>query len=476
MNSRKKTQARAPFYLPARAFYVNFTLAMKKTFALLLAFLGFQAAGVAQFQVGSVTVTPSVLTSNLHVPWELIWGLDDFIWMTERDGRISRVNPVTGAVLPLLTLPDVVEQSEAGLLGMALHPNFAQNPQVFLAYTYTKNGNLTEKLVRYTYNGTALVAPLVLLDNINATSIHNGSRLLILPDNTLLMTTGDAANTSLAQNLNSLNGKILRLNLDGTIPANNPIPNSYMYSYGHRNPQGLLRAPNGNIYSSEHGPNNDDEFNLIEPNRNYGWPNVEGLCDTPAEQTFCAANNVREPLANWTPTLAVAGIAYYNHPAIPGWQNQILLATLKASQLLKLELNANGTAVTGQTVYLNGVFGRLRAICVSPAGKVYISTSTASNDKIIVLENLAYNPTGSAEQVDAAESFSVFPDPENHRLRLIFGAGSKPGTVKLYHLTGRKVLEKPTGETREMALDIAGLKPGIYLIRAGKTSRKIMIP
>src|SRR5687768_1521314 len=203
---------------------------MKKIFTLLF-ILSIAQSASAQFQVGSVTVTPSVLTSNLAVPWELIWGPDNFIWMTERNGRISRVDPATGAVLPLLTLPDITQIGESGLLGMALHPTFSQIPFVYVAYTYTKNGTLTEKLVRFTYTGTTLNAPLVLLDNINATNNHNGSRLLILPDLTILMTTGDASNASLAQNLNSLSGKILRLNLDGSIPANNPIANSYIYSF-----------------------------------------------------------------------------------------------------------------------------------------------------------------------------------------------------------------------------------------------------
>ena len=143
------------------------------------------------------------------------------------------------------------------------------------------------------------------------------------------MTTGDAQQQPQAQNPASLNGKILRLNLDGTIPANNPTPGSPVYTLGHRNPQGLVQLPNGRIYSSEHGPNNDDEINQIEAGRNYGWPNVEGYCDLPAEATFCAANNVREPLTVWTPTIAPAGLTYYDHPAIPGWRGSLLLAVLK---------------------------------------------------------------------------------------------------------------------------------------------------
>ena len=449
---------------------------MKKGILLLFLLTGFLFRAFAQLQVGSVTVTPSVLTSNLHVPWELVWGPDNFIWMTERSGRISRVNPASGQVTPLLTIPDVQSTSESGLLGMVLHPDFSQHPYVYTAYTYNKpGGSLTEKLVRFTYNGTTLTSPIILLDNIAASSIHNGSRLLILPDHTLLMTTGDASNTSTSQNPNSLNGKILRLNLDGTVPADNPVPGSYVYAIGHRNPQGLLRAPNGLLYSSEHGPNNDDELNLIESNRNYGWPTVHGFCDLPAEQTFCTANNVKEPLVAWTPTIAVAGIAYYNHPAIPGWQHSILMNTLKGSHLRRLELDAAGTAVVSQTVYLNGTYGRLRSICISPSGKVYLGTSNANNnDKIIVLENLAFSPSGNSKE-KPTKSFTVISGQANKQLRLKFSPGYRNEQVALYNLQGQKLLERNIPLNLEIDLPVNNLAAGLYLIRAGETVQKVML-
>lgn len=260
-----------------------------------------QAPALTTFSVGPTTVTASALAANLSTIWELAWGPDNFIWMTERAGRISRVNPATGQVLPLLTIADVTENNESGLLGLVLDPDFATTPYVYVVYNYTDAGVLKEKLVRFTYSAAAntLTAPRVLLGNLVATTTHSGSRLLILPDRTLLMTTGDAQQQPDAQNMASLNGKILRLNLDGTVPANNPTPGSYGYTLGHRNPQGLVQLPDGRIYSSEHGPNNDDEINRIEAGRNYGWPTVEGLCDLPAEMTFCTANNVREPLTTY---------------------------------------------------------------------------------------------------------------------------------------------------------------------------------
>ena len=154
-----------------------------------------QAPALTTFPVGTATVTASALAGNLDTVWELVWGPDNFIWMTERNGRISRVNPATGAVQLLLAVPDVTETGESGLLGLVVHPDLlTTSPYVYAVYNYTDAGVLKEKLVRFTYSVTAntLAAPLVLLGNIPATTTHSGSRLLLLPDRTLLMTTGDA--------------------------------------------------------------------------------------------------------------------------------------------------------------------------------------------------------------------------------------------------------------------------------------------
>ena len=220
----------------------------------------------------------SVIASNLNFPWEILWGPDNHIWMTERGGKISRLNPTTGAITPLLTINEVESNGEGGLLGMALHPQFPATPHVFVVYNYDSGSGYKEKVVRYTYNGTTLSDPIVIIDNIDASNIHNGSRIAISSDLKLFISTGDAANTPLSQNASSPNGKILRLNMDGTIPGDNPVAGNPYWSLGHRNPQGLVFA-NNKLYSSEHGPSNDDEVNIIEKGRNYGWVNVHGFCD-----------------------------------------------------------------------------------------------------------------------------------------------------------------------------------------------------
>ena len=442
-----------------------------------------QAPALTTFAVGSTTVTASALVTNLNTVWELVWGPDNFLWMTERYGRISRVNPATGQVLPLLTLPDVTPTGESGLLGLALHPQFATSPFVYVVYNYTVAGALKEKLVRYTYSATAgtLSAPLVLLGGIDATTSHSGSHLLILADGTLLMSTGDAQQQPEAQNTSSLNGKFLRMNLDGTIPADNPIAGSRLYTFGHRNPQGLVQLPNGRIYSSEHGPSTDDEINKIEPGRNYGWPNVEGYCDLPAEMTFCAANNVREPLTAWTPTIAPAGLTYYDHPTIPGWRGSLLLAVLKDHKLVQLPLDAAGLTISSRTDFLTG-FGRLRAICVSPQGRVYIGTTnrdgrgtpSSTDDQILVLENRAY--VASATRSAAGFLFELFPNPARRQATVQLPAPNLRLTVR--DLLGRALLTlHPIGTTA--TLDLTTLRPGSYWVQAegimGTATRRLLV-
>jgi aldose sugar dehydrogenase len=354
--------------------------------SVLLAFLSSGKCSSDNSQLFPPAVKTRVLAENLRYPWEILWGPDDMIWMTERDGKVSRVNPTTGQVQLLLDIAEVRSSGEGGLLGMVLHPQFQSNPFVYLAYDYDQPGaGYREKVVRYEYNGQTLINSTILLDNISAAGIHNGCRLLITPDLKLFITTGDASNQSLPQNNNALNGKTIRINLDGSIPSDNPFPNNAAWSTGHRNAQGLVFA-NNLLYSSEHGASSDDEINIIEKGRNYGWPNVEGLCNESGERTFCNTNNVKEPIYTWTPTEAVCGLDYYDKDAIPQWKNSLLLCTLKGSKLIQLKLSADKKSITSGAEFLDGSFGRLRDICVSPDGKVYICTSNGS-DRIIEISS-----------------------------------------------------------------------------------------
>lgn len=328
------------------------------------------------------TDTVRVLKNNLNFPWEILWGKDDFIWMTERGGKISKVNPKTGDIVFSTSITDVVSNGEGGLLGMVQHPEFLNNGNFYVVYNYNSGGNYLEKIVQMQFSNNSLSVVKNIITNIPASGIHNGSRLWILGDK-LFATTGDAAVPSLSQTSSSLAGKVLRFNLDGTIPTDNPTSTSPVWSLGHRNPQGLV-VNNNIIYASEHGDNIEDEVNIIERNRNYGWPNVKGPCDNAGETPFCTGSN-KEPLwSSGSSTIAVCGLDYYNNSRIPAWQNSLLMATLKDATLRVLKLSSDGLSITGQQTLFKNRYGRIRDICISPAGRVYLCTGNGSNADVLV--------------------------------------------------------------------------------------------
>jgi glucose/arabinose dehydrogenase len=326
-----------------------------------------------------------IVKTGLNFPWEILWGKDDKIWMTERSGKVSRINPRDGTTEFSFNIPDVVSQGEGGLLGMVQHPDFTRNGFLYVVYNYSRSGTYTEKVVRYTYDASnnSISSPQVLIDNIPAANIHNGSRLVIVGDK-LFITTGDANDIRLVQNRGSLAGKVLRINLDGSIPSDNPTAGSPVWTLGHRNPQGMVYA-NNTLYISDHGSSIEDELNIIERNQNYGWSNVSGPCNEPGEIDFCNTNNVREPLwSTGSRTIAVCGLDYYNNDRIPGWRNSLLMATLKDATLYQFQLSSNGQSITGSREFFRGNWGRLRDICISPAGRVYVCTSNGGNNDRLV--------------------------------------------------------------------------------------------
>lgn len=371
-----------------------------------------------QVLIDSGGVSATSVVSGLEVPWELIWGPDNWIWFTEQNGKISKLNPATGETKLLLKVPDAYRK-RLGLMSMALHPDMKNSPYLYLNHLFwNKNfdpasggkDSIMTRLVRYTYKNDSLVDPLTLLEYPGNTG-HNGSRVVISPDKKIMLITGDIdmnnddKNGGNAQDTATTGGKTLRLNLDGSIPDDNPFPGSPVWALGFRVPQGLVYGPHGKLYSAEHGNDDDDEINLVEKGRNYGYPYVRGACDRPQEMDFCATHNVVGPIKAWTPTVAPGGLSYYPGKAIPEWENALLLVTLKTQSLRVLKLNAEGTEVTDEKVYFEKVFGRLRAICVSPAGDVYIATCNRDwnpatgfpvegDDKIIRISKSKNSSTG----------------------------------------------------------------------------------
>jgi len=320
--------------------------------------------------------TVTTLASGLVTPWDLVWGPDSMIWVSERGGRISRVDPATGrrAVAGAIA---VRESGEGGLMGIAFHPDFAHEPYVYAMHTYAGDAGATmNRLVRMKWDGNSLGAPTVLLDRIPGGGIHNGSRIAVGPDKMLYVTTGDAGSSGNAQNRSSLGGKILRLTPEGRAAPDNPF-GDVVWSYGHRNPQGLVFHPTtGVLYSTEHGPSDNDEVNIIRKGGNYGWPEVHGRCDDDigAERAFCSAQNVIEPLTTWTPTIAPTGADFYMSTRINGWKGSLLFTALSGT-LYRATLSADGKQITNMEKLLSGRFGRLRDVLAAPNGDVYVATS-----------------------------------------------------------------------------------------------------
>jgi glucose/arabinose dehydrogenase len=275
---------------------------------------------------------------------------------------------------PALTLP-VAAVGEGGLLGLALHPDFSRTGWVYLYYTY-QTDQLWNRVVRYRLADDQLVEPQVILDRIPGASIHDGGRIAFGPDGKLYVTTGDARDPEAAQDLASLAGKILRLEPDGSLPPDNPFPGSPVWTYGHRNPQGLAWTNDGRLYATEHGPTGDlglaahDEVNLIEPGKNYGWP-------------FVVADLVRRPLPDAVPpvaqsgqtTWAPSGATFVRAGSIPQWQGNLLFAGLRSQALWRLVLTPDGRSAVQLEALYQGEFGRLRTVVEGPDGAIYLLTS-----------------------------------------------------------------------------------------------------
>ena len=369
---------------------------MKKIFMLFVFIGGFLNA---QHQVGSTTLDEREVVNGLDVPWEIKWGPDDFLWVTERPGIVSRIDVETGEKHVILDIQnDVWDSNEAGLLGMEIHPDFNNGaPYVFLAYTYL-SGGAKEKIVCYEYdqNMDQLINEVVLLDGLDGNSTHIGCRLMALDDLSMLITTGDAQDWDASQDINELTGKTLRISIDiaggilGDPPSDNPIPGSLVWSWGHRNAQGLAMGPNEIIYSSEHGPSNDDELNILTAGANYGWPNVQGYCDNQwvdyyyagdlnsnySEIDYCEDNNITDAIwSSGSSTIATSDIIWYDHPSIPEFQSTLLMTVLKDKMLVRFEFSEDGQEISQYTEFFNNDWGRLRDICVSPNGKIYLATN-----------------------------------------------------------------------------------------------------
>lgn len=326
----------------------------------------------------------AVLAQNLEIPWSLVFLPDRSILFTERPGRVRVVD--SHGVLkpePIFTFSDTKSQGEGGLLGTTIHPKFNENKYVYFYYTYSGGENTLNRVVRFEFKANSLTDRKVIVDAIPGAGNHNGGRIKFGPDGYLYITAGDSQNPSLAQDKNSLAGKILRVTDDGGVVPENPFVGvqgkpfaSLIYSYGHRNPQGLTWDDSGRLFATEHGNNAHDELNLIEKGNNYGWPNVVGSAKR---------SDIKSPiLQSGDDTWAPGGIVFYN--------GSLFFVGLRGKSLYEVKgvLDTNAPTLN---VYFKNEYGRLRDIVVGPDGLFYILTSNrdgrgspqAGDDKILVV-------------------------------------------------------------------------------------------
>ncbi len=320
--------------------------------------------GVSSQEEGSLIA----LAEGLQIPWALAFLPGGDIILTERPGRVRLVDASEGLRgEPLLDLPQVQHRGEGGLLGIVLHPSFPDPAYVYFYYTYDGPGGTANRVSRFPWDDFTATGEEVLLENIPGGRIHNGGRIGFGPDGLMYVTTGDSGTASLAQDLDSLAGKILRLTPDGGVPDDNPFQGSPVYSFGHRNPQGLAWDDDGRLWATEHGSSATDELNLIRPGRNYGWPEIRG------DET---AQDMETPVLNsGSDTWAPSGMACMD--------GSLYFAGLRGSSLYEVELDGEPSL----TRHLAGEFGRLRAVATGPDGNLFILTSNRDGRGTFVPED-----------------------------------------------------------------------------------------
>jgi glucose/arabinose dehydrogenase len=303
-----------------------------------------------------------IIAQGLQAPRSIDISKDGRIFVSEKRGSIRVVDNGT-----LLTEPvgDIKAENigDAGLLGLTLHPNFTQNHLFYVYYTYSNGTGLFNKVLMLEESNNRIIDSKTILDGIPGDDYRDGGRIKFGPDGKIYVSTGDASIPELSQDLNSLAGKILRINEDGTIPQDNPFSNSPVYAYGFRNVQGLAWAPNsGALYSSDQGGAGNDEINLISPGKNYGWPHEE--CNSSDDED----NRYTPPLLCFNPSLEPSGIAFAFSNKL-GYQNHLIVATLKGSHLRDIDFDSGS-----QNTILVG-YGRIIDLAESEDGSIYVLTS-----------------------------------------------------------------------------------------------------
>ncbi|MBZ0098654.1 MAG: PQQ-dependent sugar dehydrogenase, partial [Taibaiella sp.] len=310
---------------------------------------------------------------GLEVPWSIVFTSEDRILVTERPGRLRIIENGKLVSEPLKTFHEVSSGSEEGLMGLALDPEYISNKLIYISYAYEKSGDLYVKVIRCKDNGSSLTEEAMIFDGIPAAQYHAGCRLRFGPDGMLYITTGDAGERKLAQDLDKLHGKILRINPDGSIPADNPFPGSPVWTYGHRNPQGIDWYPGTNtMWETEHGPSGfdgpggGDEVNVIVKGKNYGWPEVS---HTDSKEGMVS------PLLVFTPAEAPASGMFYKSGKIAEFKNCYLFGCLRGNGIMVVKVDESDPTKQVSFRKIADTYGRIRDISEGPDGNIYFSSS-----------------------------------------------------------------------------------------------------
>ena len=348
----------------------------------------------------------TTVLQGLERPWGMTWLPDGAMLITERPGRVRIVRNGTLDPTPITGVAEVFAVNQGGLMDVSAHPNFQQNRFVYFTYSHGSNDANRTRVARAKLDGSTLKNWQVIFEVSQTKSggQHFGSRILWLPDNTMLVAIGDGGNppTRLdgdlirkqAQNLNSHLGKVVRLNDDGSIPKDNPFSssdsssdnaNSAIWSYGHRNIQGITIDPvNNKLWSTEHGSRGGDELNLVEPGKNYGWP----LVTHSKEYTGGEISNERsrpgmiDPKLVWTPAIAPSGLAFYSGKRLKVWEGDLFAGGLVSRDVRRIDLDANNNIIKEESIPIGQ---RVRDVRQSPDGKLYVLTDE-QNGQLITIE------------------------------------------------------------------------------------------
>ena len=333
--------------------------------------------GAGEVQTSPQTNTDfkiETVAGGLEVPWSIVWAPDGRMIFTERPGRLRVMEKGTLNPRPLFVVPDVESSGETGLMSVALHPQFSSNHFIYLSYAYAKGGTKVQ-VVRYREAPEGLVDRKVIIDELPAAQFHAGCRIRFGPDGKLYITTGDATQRALAQKPDSIAGKTLRLNDDGTVPPDNPFVGQQnarpeIWTLGHRNAQGMDWQPGSNLmFQTEHGPSGfdgpggGDEVNIVEKGKNYGWPTIHHTQTAPG---------LESPLLEYTPACAPASGSFYRGSVFPQFKGNFFFGCLRGERLIRVVLD--GRRVVSQEDLVKN-YGRIREVAEGPDGYLYFSTS-----------------------------------------------------------------------------------------------------